>query len=237
MKHVISSQNIESQDEVQFAVAPPSSCPFCGHLKEASVFSGHHILRYKKRELSTYLSAIIFVPVFCGNCEKVFVAEYQTARYAGNGSEKALDCEHVFPSYHAKAEHPSRIIALSPRYEKIYAEALYAEECELFEICGMGYRKALEFLVKDFAIKTHPGDQADIENSMLGQCIAKYIDNPKIKTLAKASAWIGNDKTHYIPRIPSYDIDELKAFLGAIEAYINAELEYLAAQSLVTNGT
>lgn len=48
-------------------------------------------------------------------------------------------------------EFDSEIQEISPSFVKIYNQALAAEELNLSEIAGMGYRKSLEFLIKDFA--------------------------------------------------------------------------------------
>ena len=57
----------------------------------------------------------------------------------------------------------------------------------------MGYRKALEFLVKDYAIFLNQEDEDKIKNASLSSCINNYIDNIKIRHLSLASTWLGND--------------------------------------------
>jgi hypothetical protein len=83
----------------------------------------------------------------------------------------------------------------------------------------MGLRKALEFLVKDFAIRLKPQDEVQIRAARLGDCIKKYIDDAGVKFLAEKSAWLGNDSTHYEPRNPDFTIADLK---GLLELTINA---------------
>ena len=106
-------------------------------------------------------------------------------------------------------------------FVQIYSEAHTAEESNLKEIRGMGYRKALEFLIKDYAIKLHPDDEETIKSTPLAKCIDSYIDNSRIKSLAKASAWLGNDETHYVRKHDDYDLESLKAFLKAAESFID----------------
>lgn len=74
----------------------------------------------------------------------------------------------------------------------------------------MGYRKSLEFLIKDYAIAFHPDKETDIVKSQLSPCINEYIDNKRIKSLATASAWIGNDETHYTRKHEDYNVEHLK---------------------------
>jgi hypothetical protein len=64
---------------------------------------------------------------------------------------------------------------ISKSFCNIYEEAHKAEEFGLSQICGVDYRKPLEFLIKDYVIRNHPADKAAIEAIMLGQCIENYI--------------------------------------------------------------
>jgi hypothetical protein len=77
----------------------------------------------------------------------------------------------------------------------------------------MGYRKALEFLVKDYLKIKLPGSTIDIEKKLLGKCIDELIDNPNIKAMAKRAAWLGNDETHYTRKWEDKDISDLKKLI------------------------
>ena len=46
------------------------------------------------------------------------------------------------------------ISELSPNFCEIYNQAYIAEQTNLMQICGTGYRKSLEFLIKDYLIST-----------------------------------------------------------------------------------
>lgn len=81
-------------------------------------------------------------------------------------------------TYH-KTQFSQRIISLSSNFVKLYRQSERAELDGLDEICGMGYRKALEFLVKDFAIHEHPDNTKEIIKLPLSQCITDYIDSEK----------------------------------------------------------
>ena len=41
---------------------------------------------------------------------------------------------------------------ISPTFESNYNQALCAEQMSLDQICGPGYRKALEYLIKDYLL-------------------------------------------------------------------------------------
>ena len=113
------------------------------------------------------------------------------------------------------------ISSLSPSFVKIYNQAYAAESFCLDEIAGLGYRKALEFLVKDFAIHEHPDKEDKIKSIPLSSCIKDFIDAPNIKTLATRSAWIGNDEAHYIRKQEDRDVEDMKSFIKATVYFIS----------------
>jgi hypothetical protein len=90
--------------------------------------------------------------------------------------------------------------AISSDFEMIYQQAYWAENEGLDQISGIGYRRALEFLVKDYCKIKNPSDKVEIENMSLAQCIKNYIDYPKLKTVTERAAWLGNDQAHYIQK-------------------------------------
>ena len=124
------------------------------------------------------------------------------------------------------------IQSLSPNFVKIYNEALQAETEGLSEICGLGYRKSLEFLIKDYLLHQFPDDADEIIQLPLGKLIKEKIENKNIKILAERCAWLGNDETHYIRKHEDYNVNDLKRFLNSILTYIDSELTVLEALSI-----
>ncbi|MFH1699344.1 MAG: hypothetical protein ABIE07_02055 [Candidatus Zixiibacteriota bacterium] len=111
---------------------------------------------------------------------------------------------------------------ISKLFPRIYNESLIAEENGLDTICGPGFRKSLEFLVKDYLVHKKPGDKDKICNSFLGTCI-KDINNEQIREMAKRAAWIGNDETHYIREWDDKDIKNLKDLIDVVVSWIELE--------------
>ena len=231
MIKIIRASDIENGSKFDFAVNLPKSCPHCGIASQPNILSAHYLER--ENSIIGKCTVRIFVIYFCTVCESAFHSVYKVQCSLLTDLTYPLDLTDTYPTFHKPVMHPQKIAALSPRYTDIYNQAFFSEESGLFEICGMGYRKALEILIKDFAIKMHPNDIENIKSKMLGKCIDEYIDNPKIKMLAKASAWIGNDLTHYAVRNGDYSIEEMKNFIAAAEAYINTELEVLDAAAMI----
>lgn len=102
----------------------------------------------------------------------------------------------------------------------------------LTEISGMGYRKALEFLIKDYAILRWPDDAEVIRKMTLGNCINEKIGYDRLKTLAQRAVWLGNDFTHYERRFEDFEIEDLKRFIDAALFWIEAELTTDEAEQL-----
>lgn len=168
-----------------------SVCPIC-KAKIAPV--------YISSCLESEGSASIFN--FCRSCNSTFITKYSICKDNNNRTYsfayKTSNIIYSEPNRFAKQIFDDKIVALSPQFDKIYNQALAAESSGLDEIAGLGFRKALEFLIKDYAIYEHPDREESIKSNPLAQCIKNYIDNDSITTLAERSAWIGNDEAYYI---------------------------------------
>lgn len=98
----------------------------------------------------------------------------------------------------------------------------------------MGYRRALEFLVDAYIRKNRPTETIDA-NLPLSKKIRDYIDNEHIKTLAQKSAWLGNDATHIVNNHPDRSVKDIKKFIKAITAIIDAEFACEDANTIERN--
>lgn len=122
----------------------------------------------------------------------------------------------------------STINRISPQFETIYNEALTAQKLKLLSICGAGYRKALEFLVYDYAIYKDPDKAAEIEKTgTFANLISTYIKEDFLFAHVNAAAWVGNEEIHYYRKHPDLDYKDLIQFIndviGVIE--LNERLE------------
>lgn len=221
-----------------FLINTPSICSHCGLAISPKILSSRYIVI---EELESYAKLTpkydyrIFVEFICGNCLHTLIAEYSYCHPLDEYESYTLNPDTVYPIHHSKPNHSAAIGELSKKFVEIYDQSYFAEESNLNEICGMGYRKALEFLIKDYAIKLHPNDEEEIKKSMLSSCINKYIDNRRIKNLAIASAWIGNDETHYCRKHEDYNLESLKSFINAVESFITSEMEVIKAEELLNS--
>ena len=136
--------------------------------------------------------------------------------------DQAKDSEllYVGPGCYDKKHFDPLICSLSPEFDTIYNQALAAETAGLDRIAGIGYRKALEFLVKDFCIHLHPEATEEIKTKLLARCIKDYVDDSRIRNLAEKAAWIGNDETHYVRKHQDRDITDMKRFIDAMVHFV-----------------
>jgi phenylalanyl-tRNA synthetase beta subunit len=117
------------------------------------------------------------------------------------------------------------IVELSPSFVEIYQQAQTAEQVNLDQIAGLAYRKALEFLVKDYLISKSPDDAAAIKGALLGKCIDRF-DDERIRTAVERAIWLGNDEAHYVRRWQGMDVTDLKRLIKLVLAHLHLESQH-----------
>lgn len=215
-------------DRVECDIELPNECPRCKRSTVPQVLDSY-VLKYENRKLAELTTMF-----FCRGCEKVFLGNYAGTHdeYVNNN---LLDLKYLSPYSEKCSVFSEEIQNLSNEFVELYNQAERAETVGLDKICGIAYRKALEFLVKDFAIFMNNESVEQIKSLPLGKCISEYISNEKIKTLAKAAVWIGNDETHYIRTHEDYSVTEMKVFIKAMLTYVDSELQVLEAEKLINS--
>jgi len=188
-------------------VGAPDSCPIC-HFSQVPTYVTDRMAQWDGEGDSENAVFLRVNQCTNGACEEVFVSRFR--RQKGDGRFKYESC---WPARALPTPYSDEIRSLSPAFVKIHNQALEAESYRLDELTGVGLRKALEFLVKDFAKHMHPTEHQAIESSLLGKCIDKYVDDPNLKSAAKRAAWLGNDETHYVRLWTDKDIADLKALV------------------------
>lgn len=177
----------------------PNDCPFC-HTKIIPVLiSGFDT----EKDLQLFFK--------CSNikCNNTFIGYY-----------KKSDTIHIYLFQYTmigkiKDIHFDEIINnISEKFISIYNESNKAERLGLFEICGVGYRKSIEFLIKDYLIFNSPDNIDKIKKKTLGDCIKQEINNIHIKKVAERATWLGNDETHYLRRWEDKSLSDLKGLIS-----------------------
>ena len=220
-------QKIDSQFPEELSISvfydEPGACPLC-HFAIAPT----HVTDEWYQDNSSRRHLAIFYT--CPHCFRPFVAHFTDDSPMNNCMSPVLD--YCGPELYSAQQFEANIAGLSPQFVKIYNQALEAESRQLDEIAGIGYRKALEFLVKDYCKHTHPEKGTEIERLPLGKCISDYIENRSITTLASRAVWIGNDETHYTRKLEGRDISDMKTFIRALVHYVGMELTVEDAASI-----
>lgn len=149
MNKTITAQPINSELNKMLVQIPlPNQCPLCsvGYMNEPH--ESYYILHSHTdgKSISTVYSFY-----FCPYCERFFLAQYHVESFLFN-TKHTVVLDSLSPHSSTKTAFTDQIKAMSPDFVEIYHQAEEAESHGLLLICGMAYRKALEFLIKDYAI-------------------------------------------------------------------------------------
>jgi hypothetical protein len=141
-------------------------------------------------------------------CGHLFIA-----RYAQTPMSRACRLSECVPLDLPDMEYAEEIAALSTNFCEIFNQAQKAEATGWILVAGPAYRKALEFLIKDYACALHEGAAEKIKKMELGPCVQEYMKNAMVKETAQRAAWLGNDETHYLRIWEGKDLQDLKDLL------------------------
>lgn len=114
---------------------------------------------------------------------------------------------------------------LSPRYLTACQQALNAEFRGDLELAAIGYRSALECVVKDYAIKELGKPRDEVVGKSLFAAIGEYLSEQKeLLNTADVVRLLGNDYTHYERKYPEYDFDILKQYFNIFTAFLRMKV-------------
>lgn len=153
-------------------------------------------------------------------CQALFITQYSVYSSAGN------EIFHFRGDLHrskGRVQFFKIIQEISPQFIEIYNQSFQAEQFGLSLIIGPGYRKSLEYLIKDYAIMNASSDidKENIRKSLLGNVIKKFIDDERIKRIAERATWLGNDETHFYRKWADKDITDLKLLISMTTEWIH----------------
>ena len=194
----------------------PDTCPLCHHGIEPRII-GSNVVE-KERHKGNILQILYRCPR--QECQSAFIATYRQGRNHHGMLEDIFSLRNTAPYRGVDPSIPEEIKTLSINFTEIFGQAHTAEHYGLDQIAGVGYRKALEFLIKDFCISKHNDKEEEIKGKFLGVCINEYVDDANIKECARRAAWLGNDETHYVRKWEDKDIKDLKILIELTMAWI-----------------
>jgi hypothetical protein len=191
----------------------PDCCPICHHHGQMECILGSFTENKSMVE-------VIFRCAFFG-CRRFFIGYYTPL--PDNQLKFYRPIVAVDPAF------PESIRQLSPQFFAIYREASEARQVGLEQIAGPGFRKAFEFLIKDYAKSlATPSETEAIEKQFSGNVISNYIQDSRIQAVAKRALWLGNDETHYLRKWTGKDIEDLLTLIKLTVDWI--EIERLSSQ-------
>ena len=203
----------------------PTECPICHFAIQPS--EGEWTITPSADGPKRILEIIFKCPR--RECGHFFIARYRRSDVPStvSGLGHALH-EFVFyeavPATPPQPRIPQEVADVSPLFPEIYSQSLAAESYGLNQVAGMGFRKALEFLIKDFCITANPQAASQISSMFLSPCIDKFVTSSEIKICAKRAAWLGNDETHYVRRWVDKDIENLKELILLTVNWIHSSI-------------
>jgi len=221
---IISSENIKDElgREKSVSLEYPDQCPVCHRyitpdlMKKGSIYTEE--LRYSKRR---YFQLLFICP--SSQCGQFFISTFMENEVSAGKYIWSL--ESSLPRTPVQRAFPKEVTGISNKFEKIFNQAQEAESRNLDEISGMGYRKALEFLIKDYASFKKPKDKKVIEEQFLGSCIKEYFKGELLEQTAKRAAWLGNDQSHYVKLWGDLKLEHLKDLIEITVDLIHSELK------------
>ncbi|MBI5613548.1 DUF4145 domain-containing protein [Candidatus Gottesmanbacteria bacterium] len=193
----------------------PDTCPACGKGISPITCYSYGVDTWRRYE--GFLQVVYRCPR--EECNRLFITSYFPSQYGGINDTLYLNKTFLLDSVEIE-KFTESIAKISEKFPRIYNQAKIAEDNGLDTIAGPGYRKALEFLVKDYLIKTNPKLEEHVKKVQLGDAI-KMVDDTRIKSCAERAAWLGNDETHYARQWEDKDMQDLKNLIKMVVDWID----------------
>lgn len=187
----------------RYNIEHPSQCPHCHNGIEPRLLS-----QSAEKDFSYSIWKCTF-----RDCGKQFVVVHSILESGQINLNGFLDGQPIGPYW------PETIKNLKSKFIETYNQALKAEYFGLDEIAGMGFRKAIEYLVKDYLIQRDNTLEGKIEDKLLASVIGENFNSSQetdLKDLLQRATWLGNDMTHYLRYHDNFDINDLKELIKLV---------------------
>jgi len=192
---------------------PPGQCPVCHRAQVPKE------LYFVSRSFDNGTAIDGFYQCTFQPCGAGFLVTYDH-RYNSATSRFVYVVSRLAPETPRPQNVPKGVADRSPSFVEILNQAEAASAAGLHQIHGIGLRKALEFLIKDFAKLEHPGKESEIEATPLATCIDRFVNDANVKLVSKRAAWLGNDETHYVRRWEKHDVESLRTLISLTANWI-----------------
>lgn len=211
-------------------LSQPNQCPHCNKQIAPRYIDAH----FTQSDDASNYSSIAFWS--CPACAKVFGVTYDI-----NETSKNMNGLEIFDTTIGNTYPPllnviavdARISEISPHFAELFQHAQIAKACGLLELAGMGFRKALECLLKDSLISLHIVEKEKAKELSLVNSIKAFSDNPRLQKAANQARVIGNDYTHYEARYEGYDIEVLMKLIKITIHWLSMEFDTQDIEPLI----
>jgi hypothetical protein len=217
--------NGQNKQETQAVIdRDPDECPMC-----------HRSLAVSALSTFTEISVACLQGVYqCPSitCHRLFIATFLRNPNSGH-----MIFHQSLPLTPIERPLDPKLKDVSSEFVETYQQSWRAKQLGMLKIAGTGFRRALEFLVKDYACRdlSDPEKDAVRQKSMV-QCIRDHIQEDGIKTVAERAAWLGNDETHYLRKWEDKDINDLIDLVDSVGAWIVIHLKTEQLKSSMPKG-
>jgi len=171
-------------------------CPHCGILMDAVPVKFSRLPYERDKEAVT-------VAFQCVDCENIFLTIYTTdrgrARFAG-----------IVPVCKDDKLHDG-LVKISPDFARIHRQSYRAEMRGDSWLAIIGYRTAMEILIKDYAIKVDGAAPEEIKKLSLYSAIGRYMKD-ELFISADVVRLVGNSNVHFNNELADISFDEFKYY-------------------------
>ncbi len=195
--------------DYSFHFQTPQYCPICGIgqggiFKEGKFFGASGV---------TYW----FATFECTECHKIYGLIFDTNKTKKQAKFRAFHPT-VEPTYDDDV-----LGACSPRFISLYRQALMSEYHGHYDVAAIGYRAALEVLIKDYAVEELGESHKKMGDIGLAKAIKLYLDSGEAAA-ADVVRLLGNDYAHYLQEYPDIDFSVIKEYMDMFVAQVRMKL-------------
>lgn len=164
--------------------------------------------------------ATLNIAVSCPACDRAYIVEYDATLDPEEERDWLFSLSGTIPAGLRATVISATMKRISSDFARAYDQAVAAQAAGLEELAGAGYRRALEYLVKDYLIYKAPQHEDKYLKTALGNCIKDHINDAAIRELAGRAVSIGNDYVHY-RQFNRRDVRQLKSLIDLVHRWID----------------
>ena len=194
-----------------FKLKKPMLCPLCGAFQDGTIVS-------RSVHPGPTGFEIGVAGYRCTFCSEKYIVIYKISR-----EDKIADFAGFYPPSDSGYQNDT-LADTSPRFITSYNQALRAEKFGDIELAAIGYRQALECLVKDYAIRELDIDREKVIKKNLCDAISEYVGEKEMLATADVVRILGNDYAHYERKYPEHDFELLKRYMEIFVKLVETKL-------------